>query len=129
MTAHSADHGRSDLQQPSNSVIHTFKGNEARDDAMVVQGDLGIIPPHNAKGHTFVQNTAYGTSLMLSGSMNMVEVAQMMRDRLAAKREATADKRAAAALNRVVKPASKRVIRKVSSGKKKGGSLGDERTD
>lgn len=73
-------------QEMNKSKIHTFNGNEARDFAANLIGNLGNVP-ESGRGHDFNNNVAYDESLMLEGTMDLGGVAILLEKKWAGRRQ------------------------------------------
>lgn len=89
--------GRRGQPAQGKSAVHRFEDNTAHDHSDHLMGDIGIVPASSHHGHEFKKNGSHNESMMIAGSINVWEVAQLLKDKRADRRKDKADARKAAA--------------------------------
>lgn len=89
------DRGRQPIKCGSSS--HRFEKITAHHHSEHLVGNLGNVPESSGQACVFVNNRSYNESMMLEGSINLGEVAQLLKDKRADRRKDKADERKAAA--------------------------------
>lgn len=89
--------GRQGQPTQGKSAVHRFEENTAHGHSDHLMGDIGIVPAGSHHGHDFKKNGSYNDSMMIAGSINVWEVAQLLKDKRAGRRKDKADERKAAA--------------------------------